>query len=80
MSFCHRRNVSGLCLVYTVNSSLNHCLSSELPSAPTRFRHTRPAAAANPLEFQVYRGVERPNLQEFPAGPGSYMETSLHCV
>ena len=42
-------------MLYKVNSNSNHCLSSELPSASTRVRHTRAAAATHPLEFEVSR-------------------------
>ena len=41
--------------LYTVNSNSNHCFFSELPSASVRVRHTRAAAAAQPLEFEVSR-------------------------
>ena len=55
LSLCHRHHVAGLCMLYKDNSNSNHCLFSELPSASTRLRHTRPAAAAHPLEFKVSR-------------------------
>ena len=55
LSLCHRRHVAALCMLYKVNSNLNHCLFSELPSASVRVRHTRPEAAAHPLEFEVSR-------------------------
>ena len=42
-------------LLYKVNSSSNHCLFIELPSASVRVRHTQAAAAAHPLEFEVSR-------------------------
>ena len=42
-------------MLFKVNSNSNHCLFSELPSASTRVRHTRAAAAAHPLEFEVSR-------------------------
>ena len=51
----HRRCVAGLSMLNKVNSNSNHCLFSELPSAPTRVRHTRAAAEAHPLEFDVSR-------------------------
>ena len=35
LSLCHRRNVVELSMLYKVNSNLNHCLFSELPSAST---------------------------------------------
>ena len=37
---CHRRRVSGLGMMYKVNSNSNHFLFGELPSASTRVRHT----------------------------------------
>ena len=52
---CLRLHVDGLSILYKVNSNSNHCLFSELPSASTRVRHTRAAAAAHPLEFEVSR-------------------------
>ena len=55
LSLCHRRRVVGLSMLYKVNSNSNHCRFSELPSAFTRVRQTRPAAAAHPLEFEVSR-------------------------
>ena len=42
-------------MLYKVNSNWNDCLFSELPSAAVRVRHTRAAAAAHPLEFEVSR-------------------------
>ena len=42
-------------MLHKVNSNSNHCLFSELPSASTRVRLTRAAAAAHPLEFEVPR-------------------------
>ena len=54
-SLCHRRHVAALCMLYTVNSNSNHCLFSELPYASVRVRHTRAAAAAHPLKFEVSR-------------------------
>ena len=54
-SLCHRRKVVALYLLNKVNSNSNHCLFSELPSASVRVCHTRAAAAANPLEFEVSR-------------------------
>ena len=38
-----------------LNSNSNHCLFNELPSASVRVRHSRAAAAAHPLEFEVSR-------------------------
>ena len=32
LSFCHRRHVAVLCMLYKVNSDLNHCLFCESPS------------------------------------------------
>ena len=65
LSLCHRRNVAILTMLYKVNSNwilkLNlsshagHCKFSEHPSASTTFRHTRGAATAHPLEFEVQR-------------------------
>ena len=52
LSLCHRRNVA---MLYKCNSTTNHCLFSEIPSASTRVRHTRAAAAALSLEFEVSR-------------------------
>ena len=52
---CHWRRVAGLRMLYKVNSSSNHCLFSELQSASTRIRHTRAAAAAHLLVFEVSR-------------------------
>ena len=46
LSLCHRRHV---------NSNTNHCLFSEIPSDSVRVRHTRAAAAAHPVEFEVSR-------------------------
>ena len=48
-----RRHVAALCMLYKVNSKSNHCLFSELPSAPVRVRHTRAEAAAHVIEFQL---------------------------
>ena len=53
LSLCHRRHVAGLCMLYKINSNSNHCLFSRLPSAPAKVRHTRAAAAAHSLEFEV---------------------------
>ena len=55
LSLYHRRRVAGLSMLYKINSNSNHRLFSELPSASTRVRHTRAAAAAHPLEFEVSR-------------------------
>ena len=54
LSLCHRRCVAGLSMLYKVNSNSNDCLFSELPSASTRVRHTRPAATHS-LKFEVSR-------------------------
>ena len=55
LSLWHRRRVTGLSMLYKVNSTSNHCLFSKLPCASTWFRQTRTAAAAHPLEFEVRR-------------------------
>ena len=55
LSFCHRRRLAGLSLLYKVNSSSNHCLFNEFPSASTRVRHPQAAALAHPLEFELSR-------------------------
>ena len=55
LSLCYQRHVAALFMLYKVNSNLNHCLFSELPSASFRVRHTQAAAAAHPLEFEVSR-------------------------
>ena len=55
LSLCHRRRVSGLSMLYKVNSNSNHCLFNELPSGSTRIRHTRAVAITHPLEFKVSR-------------------------
>ena len=55
LSLCHRGRVAGHKMLYKVTSNSNHCLFSELPSASTRVRHSRAAAAAHPLEFEVSR-------------------------
>ena len=52
-SLCYRRRVAGLSMLYKVNSNSTHCLFSELPSAATRVRLTRAAAATHRLEFEV---------------------------
>ena len=38
-----------------VNSNTNRCLFNERPSASTKVRYTRDAAAVQPLEFEVTR-------------------------
>ena len=53
LSFCHRRHVAALCMLYKVNSNLNHCLFSELPSASLEFDVPRCQAAAHSIEFEV---------------------------
>ena len=55
LSLFHRRRVAGLSMLYKVKSNSNHCLFSELQSASTEVRHTRAAAAAHPLDFEVVR-------------------------
>ena len=55
LSFCHRCHVAALFMSYKVNSNLNQCLFSELPSSSDRVRYTRPEAAAHPLQFEVSR-------------------------
>ena len=55
LSLCHRRYVAALCMLYKVNSKSNHCLFSELPSVSVKIRHTRAAAAARPIVFEVSR-------------------------
>ena len=55
LSLCHLRRVAELRLLYRFNSYSNHCLFNELPSASTRVRYTRAAAAAHPSEFEVSR-------------------------
>ena len=42
-------------MLYKVNSTSNYCLFRELKAASTRVRHTRVAALAHPLEFEVSR-------------------------
>ena len=42
-------------MLYKVYSNSNHYLFSELSSVSTTVRHTRTAAAAHPLEFEVSR-------------------------
>ena len=48
-------SAKGLCMLYKVNSNSNHCLFSELPSASVRVRQTWTAAAAHPLELELWR-------------------------
>ena len=55
LSLCHLLRAAGLIMLYKVNSNSNHCLFSEQQSVSPRVRHTRAAAAANPLEFEVSR-------------------------
>ena len=55
LSLCHRRHVAALCMLYKVNSNSIHCLFRELLSSSVRVLHTRAAAAAHPLEFEVSR-------------------------
>ena len=52
---CYRRHVAGLSMLYEVNWNSNDYLFRELPSAPTRVRHRRAAAAAHTLEFEVLK-------------------------
>ena len=53
LSLCHRRRVDGLSMLNKVNLNSNHCMFSDLPSAPTRVRHFRAAAPARRLWFEV---------------------------
>ena len=55
LSLCHRRHVAGLYMLNKVNWNSNHRLFNELPFASTRVRHTRAAAAAHLLEFELSR-------------------------
>ena len=55
LSLSRQHRLAWLSMLYKVNSNSNHCLFSELPSASTRIRHTRAAAAAHSLEFEVSR-------------------------
>ena len=55
LSLCHRRYLALLCMLYKVNSNSNHSLFRDLPSASSRVRHTRAAAAAHPFEFKESR-------------------------
>ena len=55
LSLRHRRRVAGFRVLLKVNSNSIHCLFSELASASTRVRHTRTAATAHPLVFEVSR-------------------------
>ena len=50
--FC-LRHAAALCMLYKVNTNLNHCLFSGLPSSSVKVRHIRTAAAAHPLEVEV---------------------------
>ena len=59
LSLCHRRLVVRLCMLCKVNSSINHYLFSELPSASTSVRHIW---VAHPLEFEVSRCRTSPNF------------------
>ena len=63
---CHQRNVANLSMLYKVNSYSNHRLFSELPSAYTRFRHTRAQLIDWTLKF---KRVEQPNLQGVSCWP-----------
>ena len=49
LSFCHRRYVAWLIVMYKVNSNSNHCLFGKFPSASARVRHTRAATASHRL-------------------------------
>ena len=49
-SFCH---IAKLCRLYKVNFNSNLRFVHELPSSSIRVRHTRAAAAAHSLEFEV---------------------------
>ena len=42
-------------MLHKINLNSNHCLFSQLPSASTRVRHSRAAAAAYLLKFEVSR-------------------------
>ena len=57
LSLCLLRRVAAVCMLHKVNSNSNHCLISDRPSASVRVRHTRAAAAAHPLEFEVSRCI-----------------------
>ena len=57
-----------LYVLYRVNSKSNHCLFSEHPSTSVIVRHTRAAAAAHTLEFEVSR-CRRLNLQGVSCRP-----------
>ena len=54
LSLCHRRRVAVLSMLCKVNSNCNHFLFSG-PSASTTVRHTRAAAEAHSLKFDVSR-------------------------
>ena len=69
----HRRNVAGLSILNKDNSNSNYYLLSELPSASTRVRHFELQPQLIHWNFK-HHGVERPNSQGVPAGPGSNEE------
>ena len=50
-----KSKVSRRCVIDVVWLGFVCCLFSEIPSASSRVRHNRAAAAAQPLEFQVSR-------------------------
>ena len=77
LSLCHRR-VAGLSTLYKANADSNHCLFSNLPSASTRGRHTRAAAAPHPLEFEV--STCKTCLQGVYCPPGTYVKPRVHLV
>ena len=78
LSLCRLRHVSGLRMLYKVNSNSNHCLFSALPSTSVRVRHTKLLLQLihQSLKCQF---VERPNLQGVSSGPGSYWD-DLPCT
>ena len=49
----YRRQVAPLCMLYKVNSNINHCFISVLPSSSNRIRYTEASVAAHTLEFEV---------------------------
>ena len=55
LSLYHRRRVSGLRMLYKVNTNSNHCLFSELTSESFyyRARHTEAATASHALELEL---------------------------
>ena len=68
VSSTHRCREAGLSMLYKVSSNSNHFLFSELPSASTRVRHNRAAAAAfSTLCLTPERGM------------GSRMQSTVGC-